>query len=340
MILLVIPLIPVIVVAVSGAIGATIAGLKKQKDIKDREKRAVTRDANYRTQWEGISKRTCEMVDRLGTYELQTVADFGEFSTLFKKLHNRPIINELKIDKFTVPPLDMEELIKVSNDASTVVSTATGVALGTLGAFAISSVTKILDGTTTTGKVITALTSSFITNTTLTTLGGEALITGGSGVALGVTALGGIPTLGIGLLVGSMFFLMASSKQQKKVTDIERDVQKEGQLFEKAYDLLYEVQDVAQQYYAVLQKAHTLYMSQIDKMKTLLQRSTDWNTFTAEEKLIVDNTVLLVSVIYNMCKVPLIRQTSSKEQPNEINTTAIVEVRENTRDVIDYFEQQ
>ena len=49
----------------------------------------------------------------------------------------------------------------------------------------------------------------------------------------------------------------------------------------------------------------------------------DWNTFTAEEKKLAENTVLLVGLLYNMCKVELVIKGKGEEDMNTINTTEV-----------------
>ena len=46
---------------------------------------------------------------------------------------------------------------------------------------------------------------------------------------------------------------------------------------------------------------------------------TDWNDFTDEEKRITENTVLLVGLLYNMCKVELVKKSTEKNGINIIN---------------------
>lgn len=56
---------------------------------------------------------------------------------------------------------------------------------------------------------------------------------------------------------------------------------------------------------------------------TLIQEYTDWNTFTPEEKKITENTVLLVGLLYNMCKVKLVHKSENENNINIINKAAV-----------------
>ena len=47
-----------------------------------------------------------------------------------------------------------------------------------------------------------------------------------------------------------------------------------------------------------------------------LLNKTDWNNFSDEEKIMTENTVLLVNLLYQMCKVQIVL----KKSDDEINT--------------------
>ena len=60
----------------------------------------------------------------------------------------------------------------------------------------------------------------------------------------------------------------------------------------------------------------------------------DWNTFSQKEKQTVENTVLLVTVLYNMCKVKLVLQAKDEKSLNTINTLEINKALNNARTAI------
>ncbi len=49
----------------------------------------------------------------------------------------------------------------------------------------------------------------------------------------------------------------------------------------------------------------------------------DWNLFSAEEKLTTENTVLMVNLLYNMCKVQVVLASGNSTEPNRINEVEI-----------------
>ena len=50
---------------------------------------------------------------------------------------------------------------------------------------------------------------------------------------------------------------------------------------------------------------------------------TDWNQFTQDERLCTENSVLLVGLLYNMCKVQLVQKEANQNELNKVNTKEI-----------------
>ena len=63
-------------------------------------------------------------------------------------------------------------------------------------------------------------------------------------------------------------------------------------------------------------------MKKINYIVTTLGH-TDWNRFTKKEKKITENTVLIVGLLYNMCKVELVLKAEKEDDINSINKIEI-----------------
>ena len=73
---------------------------------------------------------------------------------------------------------------------------------------------------------------------------------------------------------------------------------------------------------------HELYQKNfgvLDNMVNMLDR-TDYDTFSEKERLVLENTVLLVTLLYEMCKVKLVLQ-SGGDGMNRINYVDIDEMQ-------------
>ena len=57
-------------------------------------------------------------------------------------------------------------------------------------------------------------------------------------------------------------------------------------------------------------------------------KKTDYNTFNREEKLCTENSVLLVALLYKICKVQLVKKAEKEDEMNEINVNEVNESME------------
>lgn len=75
-----------------------------------------------------------------------------------------------------------------------------------------------------------------------------------------------------------------------------------------------------------LRIVNRIYRRHLEKLGDLvvINGKTDWNEYTGAEKKLTENTVLLVGLLYNMCKVQLVRQTTSSTETNEVNEKEII----------------
>ena len=60
----------------------------------------------------------------------------------------------------------------------------------------------------------------------------------------------------------------------------------------------------------------------------------DWNRFTNEEKKVTENTVLLVGLLYSMCKVELVLKGKKEGDMNTINSSEVESTIDNAYTVI------
>ena len=50
---------------------------------------------------------------------------------------------------------------------------------------------------------------------------------------------------------------------------------------------------------------------------------TDWREFSEKEKLTTENAILLVGLLYSMCKVKLVLKGQDKDELNRVNIYAV-----------------
>ena len=238
-----------------------------------------------------------------------------------------------------IPKFEGEEIKKASVGASILIGGLGGAALGTAGGFAASGATTaavMALGTASTGTAISALSGAAATNATLAALGGGSLAAGGGGIALGTTMLGAA-TLGVGLLVGGVIFSCTGSKLSRKADKAWNQMISNEQKINKICNYLFDLQRTAERYNATLLRMRSLYMKQLEKMRKIIdsfkEKHVNWQDLSLEEQLVIENMVLIVGVLYNMCKVQLVQKSGNSDQ-NVINKSEISKAEKDADDVM------
>ena len=88
---------------------------------------------------------------------------------------------------------------------------------------------------------------------------------------------------------------------------------------------LVDLRSTSNKYYEIISKVNDIYQRHLNGLKSIVTMlgHTDWNTFTPEEKNLTENTVLLVGLLYNMCKVELVLKSKNENDINTINKAAV-----------------
>ena len=68
-----------------------------------------------------------------------------------------------------------------------------------------------------------------------------------------------------------------------------------------------------------------VYISHMNKLIDIVEvnKKTDWIFFSDEERIITENTALLVNLLFNMGKVQLVLVSGNETEPNRVNTDEI-----------------
>lgn len=334
-----IPLIIAAISAVAAAAGgkAVVDGVKKTKEAKDTMELARSQNQKNMDRCEKQNQTTATNMDQLGEYELNVLSSFKEFSDTFEKIHNRPDFTAVTIDDVTIPQYDGATIKQVSIGAGVLVGGLGSAALGTAGGFAAAGATTaavMAFGAASTGTAISSLSGVALTNATLAALGGGAIAAGGGGIALGTTMLG-VATAGVGLLVGGLIFSFAGSKLSNKADEAFAQMKRAEEKINKICVYLEELCKVALSYRDKMVAVDEVYRRRLDRLKRLVSEKTDWNDFSEDEQKLTENTVLLVGVLYEMCKVKLVIETESANELNKINTIDIEEAAKKADKVLD-----
>lgn len=328
------------VVAGTTGVGLGIHGGVKMKRANDKFKEAQKRNDLNNASLERMNHSACRAMDILGENEMKVLSEFQRFSDLFERIKNRPEFKDVKIGNVVISKFESKEIKNASVGASVLIGSLGGAALGTAGGFAAAGATTAavtVLGTASTGTAISTLSGAALTNATLAALGGGPLAAGGGGIALGTTILGAA-TLGVGLLVGGVIFSCTGSKLSSKADKAWEQMISNEQKINKICNYLFDLQRTAERYNATLLRMRSLYMKQLDKMRNIIEsyneKHVNWQNLSSEEQLVIENMVLIVGVLYNMCKVQLVQKSNSSEQ-NVINKADIDKAEKDANDVME-----
>ena len=317
-------------------IGKGINGVLKMKKAKDTMEEIRERHLRNMNYFEQQNQAACKDMDRLGKLELEILKSFSEFSDAFEQIKDRPIFEKIPQNGVELPEYEVEQLKKVSIGAGILLGGLGGAALGTAGGFVAAGMTTAAVtafGTASTGTAIASLSGAALTNATLAALGGGAVAVGGGGIALGTTILG-VTSLGASLLVGGVIFNVVSSKLSAKTNEAKSQVEEAETNIKEICIYLKYLCSAASRYYDKLCTVNDLYRNHLNIFTEIInqRKHTDWKTFTEEEKKIVENTVLLVGLLYNMCKVKLVLK--EKDGLNRVNEAEIEKALEKANMVL------
>lgn len=333
------------VVAGAAGIGAAAHGAKKMKDANDTMKSAQSRHERNMARFEKENKITTKDMDKLGKLELEILHSFSEFSDVFEQIRNRPIFETYSKNGVSLPKYDGEKIKEVSVGAGVLLGGLGGAGLGAAGGFAAAGATTaavMTLGTASTGTAIASLHGAAATKATLALLGGGALKVGGGGIVAGTAALGAA-TLGIGLLVGGIVFNITGGKLSDKADEAWTQMKEAEKKINTICNYLVDLRSTSNRYYETLSTVNDIYERHLNELKSIVAMlgHTDWSSFTPEEKILTENTVLLVGLLYNMCKVELVLKSRNGSDINTINKAAVETSINNANAVLtDRFEIQ
>ena len=346
------PLIIGIGAAIAGVagVGAGIRGGIKMKEASDTVKSAQRRNEENVARLENSNKKTMQTMDDLGKDEMEIISTFERFSKAFEKIKNAPSFAEIKKDNVTLSVFTPQEVKDAAVGASVLLGGLGGAALGTAGGFAAAGGTTaavMALGTASTGTAISALSGAAATNATLAALGGGSLAASGGGIALGTAVLGGA-TLGVGLLIGGIIFSVAGSNVSDKADKAWDKMMENEKKINSICDYLDKLENIAKSFHSALSKVNDVYMNHLVKLEAIIEeqkkrkffltrlfsKKVNYNKFSDEQKQITKNTILLVGLLYEMCKVQLVEKTENSSELNKINEETVINQIEQSEEAL------
>ena len=275
--------------AIAGAKGLkdTVKGVKKMKKAKGIAKKAETRHEENLQRFQMKHSATQSSVDRLGTKELEIIESFEQFSELIEIIQNKPKFKEYQTEKVHLPAYDAAKIKKISTTAATAIAALKGAALGAAGSFALNGAAVVLP-----------------------MIGGAAFA-------------GGI----VSPLIHGALLNKAGKDLLKKANRAWDQMEAAEKEIDRICVFLDELKITSDTYLSALSDVEKVYRKYLQTMSGIIHTDmkTNWNMFTQAEQVVVENTVLLVQLLYKMCQVNLIVSDQSETEFNEVNISDIKE---------------
>lgn len=327
-----------VVAGIAGA-GSGIHGGVKMKEANDTMKAAQSKQERAVALFEKRNTETTELMDAIGKQELEILSSFDDFSDIIEKIQGRPDFKAYKRDGVNLPDYEAEELKKVSAGAGVLLGVIGGATVGTAGGFAAAGVTTsavMALGTASTGTAISSLSGVAATNATLAALGGGSIAAGGGGMALGTAVLGGA-TLGVGLLVGGIIFNVTGSKLSDKADEAYSQAKRTEKEVNKIVGYFDELDSAAKPFQTALTEIEKQYKKRLATLDHVVNFSekVQWSDFTEKEKQMTENAVLLVGLLYKMCKTSLVLKDKDGDGLNTVNKNEVSTVVTDANKILD-----
>ena len=325
-----------------GGVSAGASGTKKIIDAKEKSEWAQETQEKAIKKFESSNIDTIEIMDKIGRQELEILKSFEEFSDIINEIQGRPEFKNYSKSDINIPKYEADELKNISAGAAVLLGGIGGAAAGTAGGFAAAGATTsaiMALGTASTGTAISSLSGVAATNATLAALGGGSIAAGGGGMALGSAVLGGT-TLGVGLLIGGIIFNIAGAKISDQADELYSQAAKTEKEVEKIVAYLEELHKASMIFKRALTDTEKQYRKHLNMLKYIVDYSekTNWKDFSEKEKKVTENTILLVGLLYKMCRVNLVCKGKSEADINEINYAEIDKIVSDATGILDGME--
>lgn len=310
--MIVIPAVITALSAISGTGGLvlSIRGLMDQLAADTTNRYVQEQNERNLLRFEAVSERTDEEFSKLGKQRLAISRSFGVFVNAFEKIHNTP-----EFSSFQDPGLsafDFEEIESVAVFADSSAVTAAGAMAGSIfGAAAASGTNSALWalGKAALGSKATRLYGAAKRRAILSALGGGAKRVGGGGIALGKIVLK-TASVGVGFLLEGIAVAYSASLVKKNAEEAKRELHKNEEVISNAIQMQLELAVAAKKLRSVsVRLCNGSYKTLVLKFKKLAEEKTDWESYSVEERKLVENCILAVQLLHSLNNVPMYKVT-------------------------------
>ena len=145
----------------------------------------------------------------------------------------------------------------------------------------------------------------------------EGVAYAGAGAGLGIAVCGlNLVALGPGLLIGGIGLMIAGGHIKKKAIENNKQAKqlvKDVDAIVKQYDELTAAASILEKHISAV---YAQYEKNLTRMKKILSKKTRWSDMSDKEHTAIENTILLVGMLFKLCKIELIVKEKKTEAIN------------------------
>lgn len=145
----------------------------------------------------------------------------------------------------------------------------------------------------------------------------EGVAYAGAGAGLGIAVCGlNLVALGPGLLIGGIGLMIAGGHIKKKAIENNKQAKqlvKDVDAIVKQYDELATAAALLEKHISAV---YAQYEKHLARMKKILSKKTRWSDMSDKEHTAIENTILLVGMLFKLCKIELIVNAKKTESIN------------------------
>ena len=319
-------ILPTILLTLSGISGAGGIALSVKSVVDSMQVASTNRYVQERNErnllrFEAVSGKLDKAFETLGEQRMVIAKNFRVFINAFEQIHNRPEFSTK--ENIAFPSFSFDEIKNVSVVANAVVGTAGGAVVGSaLGAAAASGTTSaiIALGKASTGAKIAELHGAAQTKAAIAALGGGAKAAGGGGIALGTVVLNAA-TLGVATLVEGIAMAYASSVAKKEADKAKFAMEENEKIISDAIQMQTTITvSCDEMRNASVGICNGIYKKLVFQLKEVVSRKKDWNEFSAEERKLVENCILVVQILHYLINEPMyiVKSCNDKGEIEEV----------------------
>lgn len=325
--------------ALAGVAGVAkgVSGAKKMSNAKEIMERAQRRHRRNVARYKETEANAQKTLEDIGLLEMKTLQSFSNFQDLIEQIQGRPDFVGLQLSDEKASNYKPEKIREAAVGAQAILAgiESGGIVAGALGAYAVggaagaaTAACGALGVAASTGTAISALSGAAATNAALAALGGGSLAVGGGGMALGTAVLGGA-TAGLGLLVGGWFLDSKGDDLMEQADDCVDEVDQAEREINKVCAYLRDLSATANRFMRAFLIVDTVYRQNLERLNMVInvEHKTRWSSFTEEEKLLTENLVRLVQLLFTMAKIKLVLKDSNDDPNPQVNESAVTKAR-------------